>query len=513
MRKLIYISLIVLAGCETSLTPQQPTGGGAPLNLADYFWHDSTYHYQSSTGSQVLQVQAGGIINDQYGVGNSTLTFTVSNGAYSLSGFSPSDIFGFDSSLRIVADTTPPGPQTEAIRSIATATLGFNPQAKLYAVSDSVLYTVDPNNAMLDRFASFPKNFTLVESPQGNALFAYQMGGDSAMWTTDAINWSGVTAPASISAFASATTNFSFDIGWFACGTDVYRITYGSAPQKITTFPSKVITLTGENNGVVVGLDNGFLYDVNRNGLPQQRQAMAPGLTGIALVTTGNNNNTNPVLAGTLSGVLVIPNSGSSIQRDSGTVSVIFSTGSSIFASVGADSIFHYNADGTRYGAYANPPGNRITQFARPTSTTPNSSAGVFVLSGTSIFRRDSAGVATWTPINQSISAPPPFQPGSLTLLDSNSTWNAGFVQRNVGSGLQHSYYVYEALSSGPQPSVQINGTMYNNVIIVNFTAKANGVTDTTDVPEYNIYFEKNVGPAVIEKIENGKTVWTSLVK
>ena len=142
MRKLIYISLIVLAGCETSLTPQTLTGNGNALNLADYFWHDSTYHYHDSTGSQTLQVQAGGIINDQYGGGNSILTFAVSNGAYALSGFSPSDIFGFDPWLRIVGDTTPPGPQTETIRSIATATLGFSPQAKLYAASDSVLYSV-----------------------------------------------------------------------------------------------------------------------------------------------------------------------------------------------------------------------------------------------------------------------------------------------------------------------------------------------------------------------------------
>ena len=327
------------------------------------------------------------------------------------------------------------------------------------------------------------------------------------MWSIDAIYWSGVKAPANITAFASATTNFSSDIGWFACGTDVYRITYGSAPQKIATLPSKVITMIGENNGVVAGLDNGFIYDVSRDGLSQQRQAVAPGLIGIALVTASN---TNPILAGTSSGVFAIPNFGPAMQIDNGAVSTIFSTGSSLFADMGSDSVFHYNANGTRYGGYPNPPAGSVTQFARPASGVPNASQGIFALCGTSIFRRDSMGVAAWTPINQSISAPPQPLPGSLTLLDSNSTWFVGFVERMIGPQRGYAYY---ATSSGPSKTASVGGVTYNNVILVNYTAEAHGVTDVTDVPQYNIYFEKDVGPVVIEKIENGTTITTTLVK
>ena len=130
--------------------------------------------------------------------------------------FLHSDLFGFDRSIQVVTDTSlAPASWTEPIRTIATAALGggFNPTAKLYAASDSVLYAVNPN-LTLDRIGSFPKSFTLAESPQGNALFAYQMGGDSIMWTTDddALLWSGVKATSSITAFASATTIFSLTL-------------------------------------------------------------------------------------------------------------------------------------------------------------------------------------------------------------------------------------------------------------------------------------------------------------
>jgi hypothetical protein len=511
MRKLIYISLIALAGCTTSLSPEpQPVVTGT--GISSYFWPDSNavYTYTSTTGgdNHTVFVSAGGgmLDNDITSDSNTSLHITRANGTDALTGFSHSDLFGFDSSIQVVADTSlTPIQWSEAIRSIATATL-FG-QTKLYAASDSVLYDLDPVTSMLDRLGPFPKSFTLAEDEQDQMLFAYQMGGDSILWNSG-FSWVGDTAPASITAFASATLNFYHDLCWFACGTDLYRITIGSFPQKIASLPSKIVTLAGENNGVAAGLDNGAIYDVPRTGQPQLRQTV-PGLVGISFIPGGSN----PILAGTSSGVFAIPNSGPAKQIDDAAVSIIFSTGNSIFASVNADSIFHYNANGTLYGTYANPSGGGIiTQFARPASGQPNSSQGIYVLSGTSIFRRDSLTTGTWTAINQTISSTPALQPGSLTLLDSNSTWVAGYVERNMGAGLQRGY-AYDAISSGPFTSYKAaNGATYDSVLVVTYTSKANGVTDMADVPQYTIYYEKGKGPAVIVRTEAGKpTITTSL--
>ncbi len=510
MRKLIYISLIVFAGCETTLTPQPPSGGGAGgVVLANYFWHDSIlpYHYQALANNQIVGthtiLMSGGTIFDVNQSSNITTTFSV-NSAYAMSGFTPSDIFGFDPSLQVVTDTNlSPIQWTEAIHSIATAKLGGFGQTNLYAASDSVLYYLDANGSTLDRLGPFPKSFTLAEDAQEQTLFAYQMGGDSIIWYSD-FEWVGDTTLASITAFASATGNFYHDLCWFACGSDLYRITTGSYPQKIATLASKIVTLTGETNGVAAGLDNGAIYDVSRTGQPQLRQTVY-GLVAISLIPSG----LNPVLAGTSSGVFDIPTSGPAKQIDNGAVSLMFSTGNSIFASVG-DSVFHYNANGTVYGHYASPPGGVLTQFAHPTVIT-NASQGVYALSGTSIFRRDSSTTATsgtWTAINQTVSSIPALKPGSLTLLSTDTTpWFAGFVEQNIGG--QQRGYAYAATSSGPFASY----STYNNVLIVNYTAKAKGIVNTTNVPQYNIYYEEGVGPVIIEKIENGQTTTTSLVK
>ncbi len=513
MRKLIYISLIALAGCETVLTPQQPITGGSPMS--DYFWHDTTYRYQVMEGSQVLgtqtlQVEAGGtFIADQNNGSNPTLLIaSTTNDKYALSGFSPSDVFGVDPSFQVVTDTTIAAPQNETIRSIATATLGFGQPTLLYALSDSVLYELDPAAFKLQRIGAFPAYFTLAEDAQDINLFAYKLGSDSLMWTSDKVLWTLAKVPSGITAFASS--NYFFDVCWFACGTDVYRISHGSDPLKVASLPSKIVAITPETNGsVAIGLDNGAIYDMGRTGAPHLRQTLPYPLLGIALVSSGLSD---PIFASTANGLYTVASIGTPKLVDQGAVSAIFSTGNSVFAGMTTDSVFHYNPTGSRYNGYENPNGGTIKQFAHPISGIPSPSYGIYALSGTSIFRRDSdAAGSRWVMANQMISSQPAFHPGSLTLLDSNSSWNAGFIER-IGGGLLRGYS-YEATSSGPQASVTINGVTYSNVIIVNFTSKANGLVDTAGVPQYNIYFQKGVGPAVIERIENGKSVMTALPK
>lgn len=520
MRKLLYISLIALAGCTSELTGPTPPVLGSSTGISSYFWPDSNvaYSYRSSTGNiQTVYISNGGAVLDKDqnpAIPPTSLTINWSTGSDALSGISHSDIFGFDTSIQVVADTMVTGATwTEAIRSIATASFGFGHSAKVYAASDSVLYSVDPNTLQLDRIIGFPKSFTLAEDVQDEFLFAYQMNGDSIIWTSDddCRIWTYALAPSAITAFASASQNFFFDIGWFACGTDIYRITIGSnAPQKVASLPSKVVALAGENNGVVAGLDNGAVYDVSRNGQMQPRQSVPTPLVGIALVSSGS---ANPVIAGTSSGVFSVPAVGYATLIDNGSVSAIFATANSIFAEVGTDSVFHYNPDGSRYGSYANPNSSIITQFAHPTSTFPNPSLGIYVLAGTSIFRRDSVINGSWTAINQMISAPPSFSPGSLTLLSSDTTWTAGKIERNAGSPQQRGYS-YVATRSGPFPKLVVNGTTYNNVMIVSYTSsRANFGIDTTNIPQFNIYYEQGVGPVVIERTVNGNMVTTTLVQ
>ncbi len=507
MRKLIYISLLALAGCTTSLSPAPTPPAVTGSDVAGYFWHDSTYHYQSSAGNQTISVQGAAITDNNAGT-NTTFMVTIASGAYSMSGFSPSDIFGFEPSLLVVADTNMPGPRMETIHSIATVNSGFG--ARLHAASDSVLYEVNLSNFSLQRLESFPRGFLLAEDAQNQVLFAYKPGGDSIMWTSDddCSHWTKATTPTGITAFTS-TGDFSGDRCWFACGQTIYRISgNGTNYTPVTTLSANVIAIAWENDGVAAGLDNNTIYDVPKNGLAHYRQAVPSPLAGLTLVTSGFFN---PILAGTQSGVYSISAFDSSTKIDNGSVSTIYSTGSSIFAGL-PNSVIHYNASGSRYDAYANPTLGVVTQFAHPTGFA-SPSQGIYALSGSTIYRLDTiqSGGSKWTPANQGISAPPAFMPGSLTLLTTDTTWIAGFIEHNAG-GTQRGY-AYYATSSGPFPQYAVGGVTYNNVLRVDYTSKANGMADTAGVPQYNIYFEKGIGPAVIVRSEGGKTTTTQLVK
>jgi hypothetical protein len=512
MRKLIYISLLTLAGtltgCETMLTPQPPTGVTSS-NLADYFWHDSTYHYNGSIGSQTLLVQAGGTINDQYSGGNSTLAFTLSNGAYSLSGFSPSDIFGLEATLQVVADTTLPGPQTETIRSIAAINpkFGFN-NGTLFAASDSVLYQVNIGSNTLTRKSVLPASgLTLAEDVTGNGIYAFQKGGNKIFfWSSLSAHWSPayVTSSSGISAFASADPSNDHNDGdqfWVACGSQIYRFSNTSNVGNSIASPLKnVVALEAQQDGVLAAGDNNLLFKIDLSGDATPVGAGPGTINGIA----GNYVSTS-------AGIFDYTHTGPAITSPGD--SAIYATAFSVFGARGDGSVDHFGRFGPPNPFVITAPSPKyipVTQFAFPNQGVFDPNSGVYALAGTQVFYRQDS--ITWVPVDQSISTAPTYRSGSLTLLDSNSSWNAGFVERLPG-GPQHGYS-YLASSSGPQPTVQVNGTTYNNVIIVNFTAKANNsVTDTSDIPQYNIYFEKGVGPAVIEKIENGKTTWTSLVK
>ncbi len=506
MRKLIYISLIALAGCTTELTgPQAPTGVTGS-DMADYFWHDSTYHYQSSTGLQTIQVQANGTIVDYNpAVGQNTFfSTTKSNGAFSLSGFSPSDIFGLDPSLQVVPDTIFGNPWTETIRSIAA--VNSESGSYLFAASDSVLYqvTLQPINSLV-RLSVLPvRGLTLVQDVTGNGLYAYQKGGDTILWTDDGYNWLAFTAPtAGITAFASSspTINDGDDLFWVACGANLYQFSsISKALTAVTSCPlTNIVALEANRNGVIAGGDNGQIYEVSYYG-SSTLQATVPGtLDGIAAK-----------FASTSSGVYDFTNASATVL--SGNYSTIYSTGVSIFAAQSGGAVDHFALFGAPNDVVLPAPNgsNVVTQFALPSQGPYDPNSGVFALAGTQVYYRQNA--TTWVPVNQTVVPPPALKPGSLTLLDSNSSWIAGYIERNNMGGPQHSY-TYYATSSGPVAQVKFGGATYNNVLLVNYVAKLNGMTDSDDVPQYNIYFEKGLGPVVIQRSENGSVTTTTLVK
>jgi hypothetical protein len=516
MRKLIYISLLAIAGCTTPLTaPQQlPPTGISASDLSSYFWHDSTsYHYQSSVSGHSLSVQAGvtTIVDKNQSTNiNTTFMVTNANGAYSMSGFSHNDLFAFDSLLQIVSDTASPAPMIETIRSIASITPLFGGQAKLYAASDSVLYEVDLGpNPVLKRLVSIPSGYTLSEDAQDLFLFAYQFEGNSIMWTSDnGSHWTSITTPSKITAFTSgAAGNFFNETCWFACGQDVYKVSGGTTIAHVNSLPSTVVTLASENGAVIAGLNNNALYLVPDGGSATLVQTLSNTLQGIAFVPSIFTN--NPVLAGTSNGVYSVSASGQIVNIGSGSVSAIYSTGSSIFAAVNSG-ILHFYPSGTLYDSYLNPPTGIVTQFARPIGL-PDSTQGVYVLSGTTIFRRDSdAAGSRWTQVNQVISPQWHPQPGALTLLTSDTNWLAGYIVNTAG--LPRSY-AYRASGSGPYAQVTLDNVSHNNVFMVRYTAySSNGVADVTDIPEYLIYFQQGTGPIRIERTENSNTTITRLV-
>jgi len=520
MRKLIYLSLIALAGCETALTPQMPpTGPGGSTNISDYFWPDTnaTYFYQSFAGNLAQSnhkvVLGGQTIFDYNQTNGQTARFTVANvnNSYALSGFQQSDLFDFDPSLQIVSDTIAPASQSVTIRSISSVT-PYSQPARLYALSNTQLYSVDPGSFSLQPIGDFPPGFTLAEDAGNQFLFAYRLGSDSIVWRpNDSQPWALVVTPAPITAFASASS-FSGYLCWFASGNTVYHISGNGAISPSTTLlPATIVCLASGSSGAFAGTTDGSIFTISKNSGAAHLVQTVPGtLNGIAYVPFGSNN---PVLAATSTGVYAINLFGPSDtlqQLDDGNILSIYTTGSSVFASR-ADSVFHYNANGTRYGNYAAPTSGPITQYARPTGP-PDPSQGVYALAGGSLFRLDNpqGGTPMWTPANQIVTAPWHPNAGSLTLLKNDSLWLAGYIANLGGGGPppqnQPKLYLYQAHSGGSYAQATLDGITYNNVLFVQYTAYSNGIADLNDVPQFLIYYQKGVGPIRIEKTQTGKS-------
>ncbi len=521
MRLILYISLLLaLASCSTQLTgPQPPQPGVPPASLSSYFWPDSTatYLYRSSTGDlQTISVFAGGNIidKDEHSGASTTLTITKTSASYGLTGFSPTDIIGFDPGLQVVSDTALPAPHVETIRSIAA----INPDSPagfgaLFAASDSVLYQIDLHRNAIVRLNALPMNgLTLAEDASGSGLYAFQSGGNHIYWIAgneisgNGMEWKSYSTPpgTAITAFASAPgKGHSDDLFWVACDSQLYRFSKTSHDGSLVRSPIDHITaLEAATEGVIAAGSDGSIYGITHSG-QATLLTIAPGnVRGIAAnyITTASGvydfiQTAPPVVAGDDSAIYFYASPGSS--------------DASIFAARSDGSVDYFGRDVPPVTLPAPKRGSKVTQFAFPYQGMDDRSKGIYVVAGGQVFYRQDA--ETWQRVDQTLSAPASFTPGAFTLLHTDSTWTAGFVESTSG-GIPHGY-TYQAVSSGPFAQMTLDGTAYQSVLIVHYSSQTNGMADTTNMPQYTIYFEKGIGPNSIERSENGIPVITKLLR
>ncbi len=456
---------------------------------------------------QTISVFADGTILDKDNSSgtSTTLTLTKVGTGYALGGFSSDDVLGLDPWLEVVSDTTVPAPSVEAIRSIAA----MNPDPKhnfgtVFAASDSVLYDIDLAANKLVRLSALPMNgLTLAEDVTGTGVYAYQKGGSNIFWTGDhGANWILHTTPpgAGITAFASANPgdDHAGDLFWVACGGQLYRFSFGSNTGTPLSCPIENITaLEAEQGGVIVAGADGSIFDVPRSGAASPRTVIPGAIRGMAwnYVSTAN-------------GIYDFTHSGPPI--DSNGNSAIYVADLSVFGARDDGTIDRFTIFGPSNMVNLSAPSSTatVTQFAFPYQGSLDPNKGIYVLAGSRVFYRQDA--STWVSVNQVLSSPPSLNPGTLTLLRGDPTWNAGYVE-NMKGEVPHGD-MYQATSSG-SVSAYLDRNVYDNLLIVSLTPHAGAMLDTANGPQYNLYYQKGVGLIRIERMEHGTETVTKLLR
>ncbi len=511
MRKIIYISLAAFVaggfaeGCSPSLTaPQEPK----VTNLLSYFWPDSTatYRYQvSSTGDvHTISVQQGSnIITDQEQDGDTVSNLSIIRSASdrSMSGFGSHDFLDFGSSVQVVQDTTAPIMHPEAIRSIAALNSHFGGSPALYAATDSVLYQVDLGTNTLTHPNSLRiHGLTLAEDQSGFGIYAYQYGGRGVFWTNNSgATWFGDSTPVG-TAITAFTSSSSFDQFWVACGPQLFEFTYGNSSGILVPcgtlgdITALEVCPDGPSAGhILAGDADGNVFDVSQSKLVGTAPAGVLGIAGDYITTNG--------------GIFNFYQSGSPLIAAGD--SAIYSTGFSIFAARPDGSVDHFINPSQNANLSAPMAGVMVTQFAYPVQTPRDPNKGIYALAGGQIFYRTDS-----THWSAPITPPASLVPGSLTLLRSDTGhWIAGYLESNH-NGVQKGYgYLAQTIPPAPQVKFYDNGeeTTFDDVLVVSYSSQSNGIADTTNVPQYTIYYKNGKGPIRIERTYNGKTIVTRL--
>jgi hypothetical protein len=494
---ILLILLVLAAGCSTITAP----GLSHPSDLTNYFWPDSnvTYVYQSVNDTHTLTYTKGGGIADIDKSSGDTTSISISN--YSLSGLSASDLFGLDSGLQVVQDTTLIS-HPLAIRSIASA------GNKLLATSDDSLYEIVAD--ALSRPVGLPHRGVQLYDNGGPFLYAYVRGGDSIFssmdeghsWTRD-----GLPAPATgiTGIIPDDGQDLNGDVLWVAAGNNLY----GRSPSawKIYSAGGLIGALTSNGDSIFAGINNGGNYTI----VAIDRDAHTGTVPRIVCSSSGIINRLiadhDHLYIGTNSGLYIYDlRQGAFMSHpDFGNVTALAMANP--FVVVG-----HMDGKIGLWDGIYQPEGSAgsgaVTQFA----FSPPPVGDVFARTDSTVY--DNTSNMTWAPIRVPPSRSGAGRPGSFTLLANNPAgWQAGFVE-SMKSSFPRSY-TYQASYLGHADSIVLDSIGYHDAIMIQYTAfPSNSITpDATDIPQYLIYFERNVGPIRIEKTEKGLTTVTRLVK
>jgi hypothetical protein len=339
------------------------------------------------------------------------------------------------------------------------------------------------------------RGLTLAEDINGGGVYAFQRGGRGIFWTSDGgVHWLSDSTPAGTGITAFASSRYGGDVFWAACGGQLYEFTIFSASPKPVGCPLGTITaLEASSDGVIAAGDDGNVYDVPRSGTVKLLGKVPGAVLGIAA----------NYVSTTLPGIFDYTHAATPIVAADD--SAIYFTGSNVFAARSDGSVDRYTPSFSDVHLAAPNPGKKVTQFAYPNQG-GHDSKGMYAVAGGQVFYQQDSAV--WVPVNQIVSPPAPLAPGALTLLRTDdTTWIAGFIESTY-KGLQKGYG-YRASAFGPSAKVYLDGTPFNDVLIVRYTSESNGVADALNMPQYNIYFQKGVGPIRIEQTTNGKTITT----
>jgi hypothetical protein len=506
MRKLLYISLLIVAvGCQhlTAPSPDKPTNGDLSYAWPD---KDTVLTYRSSSGDHIITLTKGGAISDKavYSGTSTRLVPATSDGNYTLAGLTTNDLFGFAGDVQIQVT-----PTIIPIRSIASM------NGIVYALSDTAIYQYDPSDNSFKWVGSTPKpSLTLFEDRQPGKmrLFAAALGGGDVWMLTlqgpsSNIKWTPIfTAPVRISTILSDRAHDG-DAIWFASDNMVFRYSMKKGFDDKGVLFSDVVTSLDEGrlaySDAIVGLRNGNI-GVIHDDTSTEFSSVPSEITGIALGLVASRSG--------LFDILGLPQPSSKPIRDD--LSNVFP----LHPSNGQDVAVAF-ADG-RMAEFDNgivrPLGTPVTgipvqQFA---TAGPNST-DFFALAGNQVWI---AQGMTWKPVRAIMqSAPPIPKSASIVLLSTDTAWTTTLTQ-DLGNGNSVGI-IYNASVIAPASAVRLDDIDYSDVLTVNYvptgqTTASPGVTlVSATMPGFTIYYQRGVGPIRIQRVMNGVSTVTSLVK
>jgi hypothetical protein len=412
----------------------------------------------------------------------------------------------------MVADTNPPiTSQPITIHSIAASDNGSN---KIFVASDSILYQYDAASDTLINSHALPAHgVTLYGDSRSPTLYAFIPNGNT-VWATvnNGRDWQQYQLPSSAGGIVGILPAMSEghdadgDLFWVGSGTALYE--YSSTKGWKTSPISGGASITAmDRDNSLCALSDKHLISFDEGGI----NTVGPILPDIVVAIASRL-----ISPGFFATIVATPSNVYSIStysatRLGGQVSSLYSVPFEIFLGM-PDGSIQFSQDGASLSTDGSVGTLPVTQFTRPLSF-PDTTQTIYALSGGHFYYHYQSSPSTnWKLAKASISTAGSPQTGAFTLLNNDSnTWTAGLVVQ-TSSGVSHGF-VYRAQKVTSAFAIVFDSVTYNDIVVIRYTAQSGGVQDSVNLPQYLIYFQRNIGPIRIERTENGMTVVTKLVK